>query len=190
MSTRSKKEDEPAWSYKEWYEKHSAELAEKRRQRYQNDPEYKAKVLNQNRSYREKLQAEASDVPRAQVRIPRHRKPVALNVMIHGVPTLKQLVHVGYFARAIGRSVPTIHQWERSGMLPRTPFMLSGPNKQERLYTAEMIQVVLEVMSRRRRTISSSDPSFPEEIRAGWLALGLDLNQTMEIGEDDGKAAN
>lgn len=185
-----KKDDQPTWSYKEWYKEHSSELAEKRRQRYKSDPDYKQKVLDQNRAYREKKSQEAARIPKPRVRIPRHRKPVALSVPINGVETLKQLVHVGYFARAIGRSVPTIHQWERSGILPRTPFMLTGRNKQERLYTAEMIAVVRSALEKRNGTISSSDQSFHEDIVRGWKDIGVDPDIAMEIGENDGKVAS
>jgi hypothetical protein len=184
------KDDQTTWSYKDWYAKHAAELAEKRRQRYENDPEYKQKVLEQNRAYREKKSAEAKKIPKPRVRIPRHRKPVAINVPINGVLTLKQLVHVGYFARAISRSVPTVHQWERSGVLPRTPFTLVGRNKQERLYTSEMIAVVRSAMEARSGTISISDRTFHEEIVNGWKGIGVDIDATLEIGENDGKVAN
>lgn len=184
------KDEESSWKYKDWYAKHSGELAEKRRKRYQEDPEYKAKVLEQNRAYREKKAAENARVPKPKVRIPRHRKPVALSVMINGTETVKQLVHVGYFARAIGRSVPTIHQWERSQILPRTPFLLSGKNKQERLYTSEMIQVVRGALEARNGSISSSDRSFYNDIVSGWKEVGIDADTTTEIGDDDGKVAN
>ena len=85
------------------------------------------------------------------------------------------MVHVGAFARAIGRSVPTIHQWERVGLLPRTPFSLEGKNKQERLYTAEMIGVVRTVLSTRGATISASDLRFRQEIEDGWNSIGVSV---------------
>lgn len=94
--------------------------------------------------------------------------PISLN----GSVSEAQLVHVGTFARAIGRSVPTIHQWERVGLLPRTPYLLKGESKQERLYTADMIRVVQEVLSTRGTSVSSRDPTFRKEILDGWEELG------------------
>jgi hypothetical protein len=59
--------------------------------------------------------------------------------------------------------------------LPKTPYLLKGKNKQERLYTSEMIRVVISVLKTRGSTISSSDPTFYDEIVAGWEDAGTFL---------------
>jgi len=176
MANNDKEKDgtaeEVKWTYKEWYERNKESLAERRKNRYHEDKKYRQKVLQQNRDYRAKKAKERKAKPKPKVRIPKHRKPVEMEIQVNGHRVNTQLVHVGAFARAIGRSVPTIHQWERLGLLPRTPYMLQSKSKQERLYTEDMIKVVREVLGVRGATVSSSDPTFRQEIIDGWMAVG------------------
>jgi hypothetical protein len=166
-------DDESKWTYKDWYERNKQKLAERRKDKYHKDKKYRAKVLEQNREYRAKKAEERNSKPKPKVRIPKHRKPVEMPVKVNGHVVNLQMVHIGAFARAIGRSVPTIHQWERVGLLPRTPYLLKSRNKQERLYTEGMIFVVRKALSTRGPTVSSSDPTFREEIVDGWTAAGI-----------------
>lgn len=165
-------EEEAKWTYKQWYERNKEALAERRKARYKEDKKYRQKVLQQNRDYRAKKAKERKAKPKPKVRIPKHRKPVEMKIQVNGHRIETQLVHIGAFARAIGRSVPTIHQWERLGLLPRTPYVLQSRSKQERLYTEDMIKVVRGVLGTRGATVSSSDPTFRQEIIDGWAAVG------------------
>jgi len=165
------------WTYRAWYEKNKEALSQRRKERYHKDKEYREKVLEQNKDYRAKKAKERPQQPKTKVRTPKHRKPVPMRVKIGGKTQEVNMVHVGAFARAIGRSVPTIHQWERVGLLPKTPFLLIGKDKQERLYTAEMIGVVREALSTRGATVSASDSAFRTEIEDGWRDLGISIQE-------------
>jgi len=165
--------DDKTWTYRGWYEKNKEALSKKRKERYRSDKDYREKVLEQNKDYRAKKAKEKPSQQKTKVRTPKHRKPVSLKVVLNGKAQELSMVHVGAFARAIGRSVPTIHQWERIGLLPRTPYLLSGKNKQERLYSADMIGVVRSVLSTRGTTVATADTAFYQEIRDGWEALGV-----------------
>jgi DNA-binding transcriptional regulator YiaG len=165
------------WTYRAWYERNKEALSKKRKERYHKDKEYREKVLEQNKEYREKKAKEKPQQSKTKVRTPKHRKPVAMKIKIGGRMQDVNMVHVGAFARAIGRSVPTIHQWERVGLLPKTPFFLRGKDKQERLYTAEMIGVVRTVLSTRGATVSASDTAFRQEIEDGWRSLGVSIKE-------------
>ena len=165
------------WTYRGWYEENKAALSKRRKERYHKDKEYRDKVLEQNKDYRAKKAKDKPQQSKTKVRTPKHRKPVSMKVKISGKSQEVSMVHVGAFARAIGRSVPTIHQWERVGLLPRTPFNLRGKNKQERLYTAEMIGVVRTVLSTRGATVSASDSAFRREIEDGWRNLGVTIRE-------------
>lgn len=166
-------EVEAEWTYRGWYEKNKEALSKRRKERYHGDKQYRKKVLEQNKDYRAKKSKEKPASSKVKIRTPKHRKPVAMKVEIYGKMQEINMVHVGAFARAIGRSVPTIHQWERVGLLPKTPFLLEGKNKQERLYTADMIGVVRTVLSTRGATVSASDSTFHQEISDGWVSLGI-----------------
>lgn len=165
--------DETKWTYKDWYKRNKDRLAERRKVKYHSDKKHRKKVLEQNREWRAGKAKELSEKPKPKVRIPKRRKPIEMDVQIYGKSAKVNLVHIGTFASAIGRSVPTIHQWERLGMLPRTPYLLRSRSKQERLYTEDMILVVRDVLSTRGPTISSADSTFREEIIEGWEAAGV-----------------
>jgi len=171
------------WTYSAWYEDNKEKLAKRRKDRYQNDPEYKERVLEQNRKHREGKRLEEAKKPKPKVRIPRHRKPVTLIVLLHGAPTPKELVHIGAFSRAIRKSIPTVHQWERHGILPRTPLFMNGKAKRERLFTSEMIDVVQVEIAKRSGRVSASDPTFYDDVTEGWLEVGVDLKTTKILGE-------
>lgn len=166
-------DEEAKWTYKDWYERNKERLAERRKIKYHSDKKHRKKVLEQNREWRASKAKERDEKPKPKVRIPKHRKPIEMMVQINGTTEEASLVHIGTFARIIGRSVPTIHQWERLGLLPRTPYLLRSRSKQERLYTEEMIRVVKKALSTRGPTISSADSTFREEIVEGWETAGV-----------------
>ena len=68
-------------------------------------------------------------------------------------------VTVGGLAAALGRSPRTIRLWERTGLLPKAPFLLrpDNPRAQRRLYPEQLVEVFAQVaksegFGRRRRS--------------------------------------
>ena len=104
-------------------------------------------------------------------------------VLLDGVPTPKTLVYISAFSRGIGKSIPTVHQWERSGILPRTPLHMNGNAKKERLFTKEMIDVVKIEIAKRNGRVASSDSTFRDDVTAGWLKAGVSLKATRVLEE-------
>lgn len=147
--------------YAEWYEQNKEKLAEKRKKRYEEDPEYKQKVLDQSASYREKNRKE----PR--VKLPRHRKPKSYTL---SDGTEIQMFSVGAFAMYIGRSVQSVNHWEREGLLPKTPYRRGA--RGFRLYSVPMMEVVKEVVGDRAR-LFPVDPEMGNKIRQKWEAAGV-----------------
>jgi hypothetical protein len=163
------------WSYKDWYAANKEELSKKRKEKYDNDSEHREKVLEQNRVYRANKAKEESKVTDS-MNVPGIKKPITMQVLLHGALVVKKLVHIGTLAAMIQRSVATIRQWERSGVLPKTPF-ISGENKQERLYTEEMARVVKEAIGPNRRKISIKNKDFTEQVVKGWEKLGVQIKE-------------
>ena len=147
--------------YAEWYEQNKDKLAEDRKQRYEDDPEYRQKVLDQSASYREKTRKE----PR--VKLPRHRKPKS-----YALPdgTKIQMFSVGAFAMYIGRSVQSVNHWEREDLLPKTPYRRGKRGFQ--LYSIVMMDAVKEIIGDRQR-LFPVDPEMGEKIRQLWEAAGV-----------------
>jgi hypothetical protein len=83
---------------------------------------------------------------------------------------------LGYVAKELDRSLPTLQNWVWSGMIPGTPFHSDGG---QRLYTRGMIDVIVEACARRahpcgrKNRIRRHDTTFSQEIEAGWCELGI-----------------
>ena len=174
--------DKGSSSFKLWYEKNADDLAARRRQRYYSDPEYRRKVIESNRLYRQKkADADKAALPPAK-RQPT-RRPISVAVAVGSKSIVHNLFHIGVMAKELGRSSATLRMWESVGILPKTPFIRAGRAKQERLYTAEMICVVKKSVDARGGEVSFSDSSMLSEIAEGWESVGVDIGIVVMVGE-------
>lgn len=181
--------------YRTWWEKNKDRVLAHRKERYAKDPEYREKAAEYSRKSRQRKSDErkAATEPHEDspggvvaVRIPRIRKPEEVpwkgkTVKAYGIEVL---------CRAIGRSRVTIYSWERKGWLPKTPLTSS---REEKLYTAGMIEVVAQIvrayeeegLSRGRQQFSVYGQAMHDKILAGWDALNgdedVDLSQYISI---------
>lgn len=155
--------------YEQWYKENRDEVAKKRKQRYESDPDYREMVLERSAKYRER-QREVT-----QVRVPRHHKPRMFQR--EGDEKKVPLYSIGAFASYINRSVQSINHWESNGLLPRTPYRVG--KRGFRYYSAEMMEVVRRVVGNKRR-LFPVDVGMGEEIHQAWIDLGV------PVGCDDG----
>lgn len=149
--------------YEKWYEKNREDVAERRKDRYENDPEYREKVLERSAQYRER-QREVT-----QVRVPRHQKPRMFDMDGGEVA----LYSIGAFASYINRSVQSINHWESNGLLPRTPYRVG--KRGFRYYSAEMMEVVRRIVGNKRR-LFPVDNEMGDAIREAWASLGVPMD--------------
>lgn len=157
--------------FKSWYDENKDELAAKRKQRYEDDPEYRQQVVDQSRKYRKGNR----DAPR--VRLPRHQVPKE-----HALPdgSVIKLYSVGAFALYVRRSVQSINHWQREGLLPMTPYRAG--KRGFRLYTKEMMDVVREIVGDKRR-IFPVDPNMGSRIKESWAGVGVPVDCTGGLEE-------
>jgi len=149
--------------YDKWYDENKDKVAERRKERYETDPEYQQKVLQRSSDYRQR-QREVN-----QVRVPRHQRPRMFKVNGSEVA----LYSIGAFASYINRSVQSINHWETNGLLPRTPYRVG--KRGFRYYSAEMMEVVRRIVGNKRR-LYPVDETMGNEIRAMWEALGVPMD--------------
>lgn len=128
------------FDYKVWYEKNGAELNSSRKSRYQNDPEYRAKVVAQNRKSRAKVRVntQATGVVSAS---PAWKEMEIQVTGEDGNTSVKKVVTVGALATAIGKSVQSIRLWEQKGWIPTAPYR---SKKGDRLYTLDTVMELYE----------------------------------------------
>jgi DNA-binding transcriptional MerR regulator len=135
------------WKFKKWYEENKGTFNAARKERYKNDPEYKAKVLRQNQEARRRRKERAIQEG-AQRRL---ATKVTLSPGWKEVDTLYDMegnvvdgsgVTIGAVAGALGRSPQTLRLWEERGVIPGTPYR-SG--RGDRVYTMEQIAEIREL---------------------------------------------
>lgn len=161
----SSNQDDDAY-FKDWYKKNGETLNTGRRDRYKTDPDYRAAVLRRNRDARVKRRAEAVQERTQQ------RAATRLRVGSRSWKTVEQeipdaaggtatgtLFTIGALARSIGRSVQAVRLWERQGHLPETPLR---NKKGDRLYSADMVETIRQVMEAQGKLPENSIRSRPE----------------------------
>jgi hypothetical protein len=154
--------NKPGYFERYYSEKHG-EINEKRRKKYQNDSEYRDRVLKASRDYRERQRAE----PR--VRMPRFHKSMVGEI---GGGGQIHLWSVGAFAAYLSRSVQSINHWEKTGILPKTPYR---DVRGFRFYTPAMMNVVRDQVGTKRR-LFPVDPQMYANIMAAWEAQGVPVD--------------
>jgi hypothetical protein len=153
--------------YEEWYEKNKDELAARRKERYESDPEYRQRVLGASAAYRERQRSIS------RVRVPRHQKPRLFRLGDQMVP----LFSIGAFAGYVNRAIQSINHWEKNGLLPRTPYRVG--KRGFRYYSAGMMEVVRQVVGNKKR-LFPVDAKMYSRILEGWQVIGV------PVGCDDG----
>ncbi len=133
--------------YADWYEENGDDLNDRRRDRYANDPEYKAKVRQWNQEARERRKKTRKAEKRAEKRAVKMKASAgAWKTVDHEVDgVLTRMFTIGALARAVGKGISTIRVWERTGTMPETPYR---SEKGDRLYTVEMVEDIIEGLDR------------------------------------------
>lgn len=132
--------------FQEWYAENRTSLNDRRRQRYAEDPSYRAKVQQWNREARERRKQvmQKEDVATREARQIRMTGAwKTIKIELDGV--LVPMFTIGALARATGKGISTIRVWERNGVLPETPYRT---NRGDRLYTVEMVEAVRAALQR------------------------------------------
>lgn len=150
--------------YKQWYEQHREEISKKRKRIYEEDEDYRKKVLSDSAKYREKMR----EIPR--IRVARHHIPREYPTGDGGKIVL---FSIGVMAIYIQRSVQSIGQWERNGVIPQTPYR-SGM-RGFRFYTAEMMDAIKSIIGNKRR-LYPVDDEMTNLIRQKWIDAGVPVD--------------
>lgn len=153
-----------------YYQSRKEIRSEKRKLKYNEDPEYRAKAIERTKRYRDRKKQERQALIAAGV-IPKRKKTefVRQYIDIDGVKftafTIDEL------AEKVGRSSASIEKWYFSGLIPKTPFI---GKRGERLFTDPMIRVVKSAVLLRGR-VYVSDNSFREYVVNGWRECGVEV---------------
>jgi DNA-binding transcriptional MerR regulator len=155
----------PTFSFKDWYADNGGRLNKSRRNRYKDDPEYRARVLELNRKSRELRREDQAEV-RAAATAARE-----LNLRLKPWKTVEASVNgssaklrtIGALAKTLGISVQAVRIWEREGTLPPAPLR---NKKGDRLYTEEYIELATSIIEQQGRMPDGDKPFEPPEVKA------------------------
>jgi DNA-binding transcriptional MerR regulator len=140
--------------FQEWYRDNGGELNKSRRERYRTDPEYREKVLEQNREARKRRRKAAlkERKKRQEASTVRTSQPwKSINVELkdeNGNPVVTRMFSIGAVAGALDCSVQALRLWEKKKIIPETPYRYS---KGDRLYTVEQIETYREILTQQGR---------------------------------------
>ncbi len=149
-------EEQKKTPFKKWYEKNAAKLAEARKRRYQNDPEYRDAILKRQQSYRR-------NHPGASRAGESRLKKTASGQLV-------ETFRIGEVAQMIGRSDQTIRDWEDAKLIP-TPTIQSAHRyytKQQVALMRELAQVIDIARSEGREVLGEAVAQKSREIHQNW----------------------
>lgn len=108
--------------YQKWYEANREKLAERRRQRYQMDPQVREKAIQRQRKWRkDHARASTKDSPKFRE--------------VNG--NLAQVFRISDTAEMAGCSVEFIRKYEQAGVIPRTSVQSA-----QRYYTSSQVRLI------------------------------------------------
>jgi len=125
---------------REYYRKNKEKILQRKKQRYENDPDYRERVkkARQRQLQREKIARRKRDTPRRTEKPPKPMKVTLPN----GDVAVAHMRKRGQFAHMLGMSAQTIRKWEKDNILPRASYKTSGGHS---LYTNDQVVAVKEV---------------------------------------------
>lgn len=169
-----------AFTFREWYERNGDRLNEKRKSRYQTDPDYRQRVLQTNQESR----AKRKKVALKQKRKRRERPVVAeprwkvVELEIGGV--LERLYSIGAVAESLGCSIQAIRLWERQGHIPKTEIRTGNGKNGDRLYTQAMVEQLRGILTAQGRLNTSANKERPS-VRSLTRYVSFPDSSTREV---------
>ena len=172
-----------------WYEDNKDRWNNARRSRYENDPEYKKRVLAQNRASREKRKEEDGIDSAAAEKAKKADPGEAWMEFMDGEGQV--WLTIGALARALGKSVKTLRLWETKGWIPeatqRTP-------KGERLYTPEQVLAIREKLLGENRVgqsgLQTKTKSYVKQVLVGEEVRAVVLFRVSALAQATGRSTS
>lgn len=159
MSSAPDKNTDPTY-FQQWYEENGADLNQSRRDRYKNDPEYREKILAQNREARKKRSEEKLAQKRATRKSTKTNQTQSYKAVVRpmtdkrtGKEVKTRMYTIGAVAKALGCSVQALRMWEKKEVI-KGPSLLES--KGVRLYTASRIDEIRDTLLAKGRLTKTS----------------------------------
>jgi hypothetical protein len=166
-----KKKGRKSAAYRSWYETNKERIALQRKSRYENDPEYREKILANRKRQREREKvARSQRAVKGNVLENRSYKSFKVNSEEHG-SAVTYFLSIGQVAAVLEMSVPTLRKWERDGVMPAPIYRSKGGH---RLYTIDQSNCIKDVYATyKARAEATGSPWKLTDAFKAELALSL-----------------
>ncbi len=170
-------EEESKVYSRKYYAENRAAIAERKRLRYLNDSEYRARIKESARVRKNRLLEERRE-ERAKNGI--KEKPIWFKIDVNGLEVPVRMYTTGQLAKRLGRKTQTMRVWERKGILPEALYRSAT---RDRLYTAFQVAGILVAYDEAEQSHGTSlvsfriaSTSFVAAVKRLWddFPLGLD----------------
>lgn len=168
MAAKPQKVTQPAGTegkyFQTYYVEHRDQISQKRRERYQSDPEYREEVKRRAMARYAKLRNEKK---KAQSKNPKEPEVRGFNrprvMQVNGQDVL---VHcVSAFAERVGRDVQTITAWEQNGIIPN-PTVVDEMGR--RWYSEAHMDAIATIAREYRASGGRNLAAFKEMVDREW----------------------
>jgi DNA-binding transcriptional MerR regulator len=178
---------EPTY-FQEWYRDNGDQLNKSRRERYRTDPDYREKVLQQNREARKRRRQKTLKERRKRQTASKARTSQAwksVNVELkdeNGKPVVVKMFTIGTVAKALDCSVQALRLWEKKGIIPETEYRYS---KGDRLYTMEQIETYREILTQQGRIGQNRTRPRPLPYVERWVMFPGERRKGKRVHQDE-----
>jgi hypothetical protein len=186
---------------RQYNEDHKEQLKEKKKNKYNTDPEFRARALKRaherylvQREIRQHIR-QSTGIQQTQGRYKGSKSYKYCPLCLQSVPPppkpvfksiqkkyLVSMFTVREVARRLGKQMPTVAKWIKQGIIPETLYkeMRTGPAP-TRLWTQDQVELLMRVFDQidTRPPISYEEVELVEKIQSAWdqlKPLGIDVS--------------
>jgi len=161
-------EEGPSYNAR-YYSENREALLEKKRTRYQEDPEYRERILTAARE-RKRILSEERKKEKALNK--GKEKPLWFSLEIGGEEIPVKMFTSGQLSKRLGRKSQTVRVWEKRGLIPEAIYRSAA---KDRLYTEFQVNLILQAYDRAEEEFGEkavthriSSTSFFGAVRKIW----------------------
>ena len=164
--------------FSKYYAENKKEISEKKKRRYQEDPEYREKIKARARARKKMLAEERKKQKQHEVD---RENPIWFRIEFGDSEIPVRMYTIGQLAKRLGRKTQTIRVWERKGIMPEATYRSSA---KDRLYTELQVRLIVEAYDRAEEQFGTGAVSnrigstnFSDQVWKIWEEYPLGVEQ-------------
>jgi len=123
--------------FAKYYAEHREKMLEKKKARYRDDPDYRARIQENSRARKRAL---AEEKKKLGINKKKKEKPIWFRVQVGDEEVPVRMYTAGQLARRLGRKTQTVRVWEKRGIIPEAIYRSTS---KDRLYTELQVKLII-----------------------------------------------